>query len=93
MNKALKNAAFAAILGAGALVVTATGASAEIVCNDVGECWHVRDHYSYPDNVRVVVHPDDWRWDVAPSDTTIHYRWHEHEGRGYWNSDGAWVTF
>lgn len=91
MNKFMTNAALAALLSVGGLAVTATSASAEIVCNELGDCWHVRDHYTYPDNVRIVVHPDDWKWDVAP-DATVHYRWHEHDGRGYWR-DGVWVTF
>jgi hypothetical protein len=92
MKDVLKTTALAALLGAGALAITASSASAEIVCDSAGDCWHVRDHYTYPYNVGIVVHPDDWRWDVAPSDTTVHYRWREHEGRGYWR-DGVWVTF
>lgn len=93
MNKILTHAALAALLSVGGIAVTATSASAEVVCNELGDCWHVRDHYTYPDNVGIVVHPDDWKWDVAPApDATVHYRWHEHEGRGYWR-DGVWITF
>lgn len=91
MKNLLKTTALAALLGAGALAVTTTSASAEVVCNAAGDCWHVRDHYTYPDNVGVVVHPDDWRWDNPP-DATVHYRWHEHDGRGYWR-DGVWIQF
>jgi hypothetical protein len=52
----------------------------------------VHDQYAYPSNVGIVVHEDNWKWDEAPTDTTVHYRWHEHEGRGYWR-DGVWITF
>jgi hypothetical protein len=81
MNSILKIAVFAA----GALILTAGATSAEIVCNDDGDCWHVRHHVDYPADVRVYVHPDNWRW---RSDE--HYRWREHVGRGYWRDD-VWV--
>lgn len=74
-----------AIAAAGALALTAGTASAEIVCNDDGDCWHVKSHIDYPADVRVRVHSDDWRWK-----DNDHYRWREHAGRGYWHS-GAWV--
>jgi hypothetical protein len=73
------------VAGAGALVLSATAASAEIVCNDDGDCWHVREHVEYRPEFRLRVHPDNWRW--AESD---HYRWREHAGRGYWR-EGVWV--
>ena len=53
----------------GILALTATSASAAIVCNEEGDCWH---H----------VYGDDWKWADADHDK---YRWREHEGRGYWN--------
>ena len=74
-----------AIAAAGALTLTAGTASAEIVCNDDGDCWHVRHHIDYPTNLRIHVHPDAWRWGHRD-----HYRWREHAGRGYWRG-GAWV--
>jgi hypothetical protein len=77
----------AALLGAGVLALTATTASAEIVCNSEGDCWHVKQHYTYEPGFNVQIHPDSWKW--RESD---HYRWREHEGRGYWRS-GAWVGF
>ncbi|HEY2067962.1 MAG TPA: hypothetical protein VGG48_00285 [Rhizomicrobium sp.] len=92
MKKALTTAALAATIGMGALALTATSASAYIACNSAGDCWHVHDQYAYPSNVGIVVHEDNWKWDEAPTDTTVHYRWHEHEGRGYWR-DGVWITF
>jgi len=73
------------VAGAGALALSATAASAEIVCNDDGDCWHVREHVEYRPEFRLHVHPDNWRW--AESDR---YRWREHAGRGYWR-EGVWV--
>ena len=76
----------AAAISAGVLMASTFGASAAIVCNgDV--CWHVGSSYEYPSDARVVVHPDDWRW--APHEK---FRFHEHEGRGYWRG-GKWVAW
>lgn len=86
MNKILKLAA-ATALGAGILAVGATSASAAIVCNRDGDCWHTHHRYEYRPEFGVVVHPDNWRWE-----TRDHYRWREHHGRGYWRS-GVWVSF
>jgi len=93
MKKALTAVATAALLGVGGLVLSATSASAYIVCNNLGDCWHVHDQYSYPPEAGLVVHDDNWKWEAAPAaDAHVTYRWHEHEGRGYWR-DGVWVTF
>ena len=71
-----------ALLGAaGILALSVTGASAAIVCNAAGDCWHVKQAYDYPPDVRVHVYGDDWKWADADADR---YRWREHEGRGYW---------
>lgn len=77
----------AALIGAGALALTATSASAYVVCNNAGECWHAHDRYSYPAGFGVTVHDDNWHWRHHDR-----YRWHEHDGRGYWRN-GLWVTF
>ena len=79
--------AFAALLGAGGLPLAASNASAAIVCNGAGYCWHTHHHYHYHPAWGLIVHPDNWRW--GPDE---HYVWHEHAGRGYWR-DGVWVTF
>ena len=86
-KKLMLQGAMAAILGAAALAATASTASAEIVCNGAGDCWHAHDHYTYEPTFGVTIHPDNWKW--ADRD---HYRWREHEGRGYWRN-GLWVTF
>jgi hypothetical protein len=87
MKKLLLQAGAAAILAAGALAVTTTAASAEIVCNNEGDCWHTQEHYDYQPTFGLAVHPNDWRWGDRD-----HYRWREHEGRGYWRN-GIWLTF
>ena len=46
MRKFVMAAAGAAV-GLTALVASTVGASAAIVCNAEGECWHVRNHYAY----------------------------------------------
>jgi uncharacterized protein YraI len=86
VKKASKIAAVA-LLGLGALTLTGTAASAAVVCNGEGYCWHVHHAYHYPAGVGVVVHPNRWRWGHED-----HYAWHEHRGRGYWRG-GAWVAF
>lgn len=77
----------AGLIGAGALALTATSASAYIVCNNHGTCWHVRDRYAYPAGFGIVVHPDNWRWHRHH-----YYHWREHRGRGYWRN-GVWISF
>jgi hypothetical protein len=74
-------------LSASALAFTVSNASAAIVCNDVGDCWHTHADYDYPAGASVMVHPDDWRWGDGD-----HFRWREHEGRGYWHGDD-WDAF
>ena len=89
MKKLMLQGAVAAIIGAAALAATATTASAEIVCNHDGDCWHAREHYDYQPTFGLTIHGDDWRWKDADHDR---YRWREHDGRGYWRS-GVWVQF
>ena len=81
--KLIRTIVFAAALGAAAL--GATGASARIVCNREGECWHVKGGWDYHPSYGLVVHPDNWRFGVSD-----HFRWREHEGRGYWRG-GRWI--
>lgn len=74
-------------IGTAALAFSLSHASAAIVCTDDGDCWHTHADYDYPPRVGVVVHPDGWAWNEGD-----HYRWREHEGRGYWHG-GDWVPF
>jgi hypothetical protein len=78
---------FAALMGASALALTSAGASARVVCNDEGDCWHVATEYQYAPDFGVVIHPDDWKWKEGEK-----HQWREHEGRGYWRK-GTWMPF
>jgi hypothetical protein len=79
--------AVCALLATGAVALSASAASAGIVCNGEGACWHVAHPNLYAGRPGIIVHPDGWRW--APS---AHYVWREHTGRGYWRN-GVWVVF
>jgi hypothetical protein len=74
-------------LGISALALTAPGASAMVVCNRAGECWHAHKGFVARPEMGVVVHPNGWRWGARE-----HFVWREHPGRGYWRN-GVWVTF
>lgn len=87
MHKTRLKLLAAALLGAGALALSTTSASALIACNNDGVCWHVHHRWVYRPEFGVVVHPDTWRW--GPGE---HYVWREHPGRGYWRG-GVWVSF
>ena len=63
----------------------ATGASAAVVCNNEGDCWHIKGEAKYKPEFKLHVHPDNWKF--AEKDN---YRWPEHEGHGYWLS-GIWI--
>ena len=62
MKQALATAAVAAALAIGTVAFTASSALADIVCNDEGDCWHVKERPTFPSGVTVTVHPDDWHW-------------------------------
>lgn len=78
---------FAALMGASALTLTVTGASARIVCNEEGDCWHVKGDYQFKPEFKLTVHPDNWKWKEGE-----HHAWREHEGHGYWQG-GSWKEF
>ena len=85
----MKSLSKAACVAACALAFTATAASAEIVCNDEGDCWHIKTRHAYRPEFRVEIHPDNWKWEEREHKR---YRWREHEGRGYWRN-GVWIQF
>ena len=85
MRKLLIQTALGAAIGAGALAMTASSASAYVACNRAGDCWHTNDRAFAP-RFGVVVHDDNWRWRDRDR-----YRWREHPGRGYWRN-GLWIT-
>lgn len=79
----------AALVLAGTLTLTATSASAAVVCNEEGDCWRVKERYEYKPEFRLRVYEDDWRWPEAERER---YRWRESRGRGYWRN-GIWIEF
>ena len=91
MKTTFAKLATASIFGAAIAVFTSGAASAYVVCNHEGDCWHSDQRYRYHD-VRVDVHPDNWYfhrdWD---HDRDYHWRGH-HDGRGYWRN-GVWIQF
>lgn len=85
--KTLSKMTFAALMSAGGLALLSSGASARIVCNEDGDCWHVHANYNYEPSFGLTIHPDNWKWKEGE-----HHAWREHEGRGYWKG-GAWTQF
>ncbi len=85
--KKFATAAAALAIGVVSLAASTTVASAAVVCNRDGECWHVKNRYAYKPEFGIVVHPNGWRWGVNER-----YRWREHAGRGYWRN-GVWIRF
>ena len=76
----------ALIIGASALTLTASAASAAVVCNDEGDCWRVSGAPRYEPSLRLRIMPDNWRWREGER-----YRWREPgPGHGYWRG-GTWV--
>ena len=75
----------ALLIGAAALTLTASAASAAVVCNGEGECWHIRGNPAYGPELRLSIHPDNWRWSRGER-----FRWREHSGHGYWRRN-EWV--
>jgi hypothetical protein len=87
LKTALSAAAITLLMGSGALIATTGAASARMVCNNSGDCWHTESNYAYP-GAGYERHNDDWyfhqKWDGDR-----HYRDY-HEGRGYYKS-GLWI--
>jgi hypothetical protein len=73
--------------GAALLGLSSMSASARIVCNSDGDCWHVQEDYTFPPSVHLDIHPDNWHWGEGE-----HHAWKEHPGRGYWEH-GEWRGF
>jgi hypothetical protein len=88
MKTIMTTAAVAAALAIGGVAATAGSASARVVCNAQGDCWHVHGRETYPNHVIVETHPDDWYFHQKWDDRR---HWREmHEGRGYY-ANGVWV--
>jgi hypothetical protein len=78
--------AFTAFVGVSALAMT-TSASARIVCNEDGDCWHTQTERVYPPGLGLTIHDNDWKWREGER-----HSWREHEGKGYWKG-GTWKEF
>ena len=90
VKSVLSTAAIALLMGTGALVTTAGTASARVVCNNSGDCWHTDQRVKYPPSVRMQIYPDDWYFHQTWTGSSEHYRDY-HEGRGYYKG-GVWIT-
>jgi hypothetical protein len=85
--KPLSTITFAALMSVGAVTLISTNASAAIVCNEEGDCWHTQTEYQYKPEYGVTVHQNDWKWKEGEK-----RQWREHEGQGYWHG-GSWMPF
>jgi hypothetical protein len=82
--KTLRLAALGALVGAGVIAMT-SGASARIVCNEEGDCWHTQTVEVFPPALGLTIHEnDDWKWGEGEK---RHWREHEGKGKGYWKGD------
>ena len=85
----VKSLVAGAALAAAGLVFSTFGASAYVVCNHDGDCWHTESRYHYPGS-GYTFHPDDWYFHQTWGSDR---HWHDYQkGRGYWKG-GVWVTF
>ncbi|MEP6829422.1 MAG: hypothetical protein ABI963_03715 [Rhizomicrobium sp.] len=91
MKRILISASVAALMGVGALA-SAGSASAEVVCNNAGDCWHTDKHYRYDSNLGVQRHRDDWYFHQRWNDDRDHHYRDYHEGRGGYRN-GIWFSF
>jgi hypothetical protein len=76
-----------AVVSAGALAAASAPASAYVACNRFGDCWHT-GYRDFRPGFGIRIHDNSWRWRHRD-----HYRWREHDGRGYWGRNGVWITF
>ena len=69
-----------------ALVLSSMNVSASVICNEVGDCWRVKERIEYKPELRLRIYEDDWKWKEDEK-----YRWREAgPGHGYWRG-GVWV--
>jgi hypothetical protein len=91
-KSALAKSALILTLAGGALAVTASAALADVACNRMGECWHVKDHYTtYPRTLGVIFHDEAW-WGAHNHDRTVRVRKDRANDHGYYKN-GRWHNF
>jgi hypothetical protein len=62
-------------------------ASAYVICNNEGDCWH-SERVEHVPGMNFETHPDDWYFH---QEWGRYRRFHEYrDGRGYWHN-GVWV--
>src|ERR1700761_3202738 len=88
-KKALSTAAFALLMGAGALAATAGTASANVVCGPNGDCWHTEGAPPHVAGVTFNVHPDDWYFHQNWATKDRQFREYR-KGPGYYDK-GVWI--
>ena len=85
----VKNILLVAALSAGALVAVSSSASAYVVCNRDGDCWHTDSRYRYP-GAGYSWHPDNWYFHQTWNDQRKYRDYHNE--RGYYKG-GVWLKF
>jgi hypothetical protein len=76
----------ALLVTSGILALTASTASAAVVCNEEGDCWKVAGEPRYEPSLKLRIQGDDWKWKEGEK-----YRWREPgRGNGYYRN-GAWI--
>ena len=82
----MKTLRTAILTGVCALALSATAASAAIVCNDEGDCWRVSGEPKYEPGLKLRIQKDDWKWKEGEK-----YRMREPgRGHGHWRG-GSWI--
>jgi hypothetical protein len=82
MMTTFRSLALGAIVTVSVAALTGS-ASARIVCNEEGDCWHSKTVEVFPPALGLTIHEDNWKW--AEGEKKQH--WREHEGKGYWKGD------
>jgi hypothetical protein len=91
-KRAVQLASAAVLIATGFAAAIPTAASAAVVCNRDGDCWHSDRNYRYPREMPLERHPDHWYFHQNWSESRDRHWRDYHEGRGYYRG-GVWVTF
>ena len=81
----IKTLILSAAIGIGSIAAMSSAASAAVMCNRAGDCWHTDSRYNYHRSWGITVRDNDWRMRRG-------FHWREHDGRGYWRN-GVWMRF
>ena len=88
LKPTLLKGALLSVIAGGALAAAATTASADVACNNAGECWRISHRYDYPAHAGIYFHSDDWGYRHHGD-----WRWrHDRFDRGYYRN-GVWIRF